>query len=314
MLSQQPAGVATSAGGRGVGRGGRIGVPGRGREGRGGRGGEERSGGGRRIFGRFERRMVAVEEGEAVADVGSEDRPLLSTADSTQVEGGSSKSSSSSAVQTLPEPAAGEMLPTISMLRDAPGSRAKGGASGPSTILIDSAEAGREAEGERQPRTSGPSVGSTPVNIRMLGRVGRSPHPGRLIDGSAPVAGATQGAPEEPRVPHEGAISASASSAHAGDGDDDGIELSSSIKLGMGDFIFYSLLVGRAAMYDLLTVFASYLAIVAGLCATLLLLAVTRRALPALPISIALGVVFYFLTRILLEPFVVTITANCLFF
>ena len=31
-----------------------------------------------------------------------------------------------------------------------------------------------------------------------------------------------------------------------------------------GDFIFYSVLVGRAAMYDFLTVFACYLAIVAG--------------------------------------------------
>ena len=32
-----------------------------------------------------------------------------------------------------------------------------------------------------------------------------------------------------------------------------------------GDFIFYSVLVGRAAMYDMLTVYAAYLAIVAGL-------------------------------------------------
>jgi hypothetical protein len=40
--------------------------------------------------------------------------------------------------------------------------------------------------------------------------------------------------------------------------------LPESIKLGLGDFIFYSVLVGRAAMYDLLTVFACYLAIIAG--------------------------------------------------
>ncbi len=40
--------------------------------------------------------------------------------------------------------------------------------------------------------------------------------------------------------------------------------LPESIKLGLGDFIFYSVLMGRAAMYDFFTVFACYLAIIAG--------------------------------------------------
>ena len=51
--------------------------------------------------------------------------------------------------------------------------------------------------------------------------------------------------------------------------------------------------------------FACYLAIIAGLGVTLLLLALARRALPALPFSIALGAAFYFLTRLALEPFLV---------
>lgn len=81
-----------------------------------------------------------------------------------------------------------------------------------------------------------------------------------------------------------------------------------------GDLIFYSVLVGRAAMYDMLSAFAAYLAIIAGLGMTLILLALARKALPALPISIVLGVSFYFLARFLLEPFVLNLSLNLLYF
>lgn len=86
--------------------------------------------------------------------------------------------------------------------------------------------------------------------------------------------------------------------------------LPDAIKLGLGDFIFYSVLVGRAAMYDMLTALVSYLAVMAGLGTTLLLLALYRKALPALPISIGLGIVFYLLARLLLEPFVLNLSTN----
>ncbi|KAJ1421818.1 Presenilin/signal peptide peptidase [Sesbania bispinosa] len=45
----------------------------------------------------------------------------------------------------------------------------------------------------------------------------------------------------------------------------------------------------KAAMYDYMTVYACYLAIIAGLGITLMLLALYQKALPALPVSIALG-------------------------
>lgn len=89
--------------------------------------------------------------------------------------------------------------------------------------------------------------------------------------------------------------------------------LPDAIKLGLGDFIFYSVLVGRAAMYDMLAAMVSYLAVMAGLGITLLLLALNRRALPALPISIALGVLFYTLARFVLEPFVLNLSTTLIF-
>jgi len=85
--------------------------------------------------------------------------------------------------------------------------------------------------------------------------------------------------------------------------DEDGPERNS-IRLGLGDFIFYSLLVAKAAQYSFATFAACTLVILSGLGGTLFLLSVYHHALPALPISICLGVVVYFLTRFLVEPWV----------
>ncbi|GMH82253.1 hypothetical protein TrVE_jg11823 [Triparma verrucosa] len=89
------------------------------------------------------------------------------------------------------------------------------------------------------------------------------------------------------------------------DEDDDG-----SIKLGLGDFIFYSVLVSKAATYSFTTCVVCIIVILAGLGGTMVLLSVYKQALPALPISIFFGVTFYLLTRFSIEPYIEQVLVN----
>jgi len=90
-------------------------------------------------------------------------------------------------------------------------------------------------------------------------------------------------------------------------GDDEDFGEQNSIRLGLGDFIFYSVLVSKAAQYSFATFAACILVILAGLGGTLVLLSVYHHALPALPISIFLGVFFYIVTRLFIEPWIVEV-------
>jgi presenilin 1 len=89
------------------------------------------------------------------------------------------------------------------------------------------------------------------------------------------------------------------------DGDDeDSSNRGNTIRLGLGDFIFYSILVAKAAQYSFATFAACLLVILAGLGGTLVLLSVYHHALPALPISIGLGIIAYLVTRLSIEPWI----------
>ena len=86
--------------------------------------------------------------------------------------------------------------------------------------------------------------------------------------------------------------------------DDDDEPEDNTIKLGLGDFIFYSVLVAKAAENGFASFVACFLSVLTGLGGTLVLLAVYHHALPALPISIFVAVIMFVLTIYVMQPWI----------
>ena len=87
-------------------------------------------------------------------------------------------------------------------------------------------------------------------------------------------------------------------------------------KIGLGDLVFYSVLVGRAADVshgNWVIIVSCFMAILMGLCVTSIILGIVRRALPALPISIFIGLAFYFSSQYMIAPYIEFLNVNNLF-
>lgn len=86
--------------------------------------------------------------------------------------------------------------------------------------------------------------------------------------------------------------------------DDDDQSGPNTVKLGLGDFVFYSVLVSNAFSSHVSTGAACYVVVTLGLGFTFFLLALYRMPLPALPISILAGVSSYFVIEFCVLPLI----------
>ena len=83
-----------------------------------------------------------------------------------------------------------------------------------------------------------------------------------------------------------------------------------SMRMGLGDFIFYSVLILQATASGAFTVFVCFAAVLLGVAITIAGMFYLDAPVPALPISIALGVAFYFITHYAAAPVLYTFAYN----
>lgn len=102
---------------------------------------------------------------------------------------------------------------------------------------------------------------------------------------------------------------------HVGKERENKSEEKNSLKLGLGDFVFYSVLISKAASAGGFAVsMICFTVVLSGLGLTLFLLALHGKALPALPISISLGVVFFVFSVYAVVPFLENVLAAEIYF
>lgn len=92
-------------------------------------------------------------------------------------------------------------------------------------------------------------------------------------------------------------------------------EVEGTIRLGLGDFVFYSLMLGNAVQTSPLnTVVACFISNLVGLTITLPVVTLSQTALPALPFPLLISAFFYFASHVALTPFTDLCTSKLIMF